>query len=129
MRNILKLSVVLLMMLPLTANAQKKADQEGMLTYSLPSTTIMLEVEAVQERFYAGPYAKYAEKYLGIKARQKDETTFQLTQVRRSGSEQKIYHQRQEGSDRWIIPETVCGRTHLVFGCKVRRCVSMAFPD
>lgn len=82
MRNILKLSVVLLMMLPLTANAQKKADQEGMLTYSLPSTTIMLEVEAVQERFYAGPYAKYAEKYLGIKARQKDETTFQLTQVR-----------------------------------------------
>jgi hypothetical protein len=68
-------------MLPLAASAQKNSDPEGYLTYSLPSTTIMLEVEAVQESFYAGPYAKYAEKYLGIKPRQKDEVTFQLTQV------------------------------------------------
>ena len=82
MRNILRLSLVMLLMFPLVASAQKKSDPEGFLTYSLPSTTIVLDVEAVQERFYAGPYAKYAEKYLGIKARQKDETTFQLTQVR-----------------------------------------------
>ena len=68
----------------LDSSAQKKTDPEGFLTYSLPSTTIVLEVEAVQEKFYVGPYAKYAEKYLGIKARQKDETTFQLTQVRMS---------------------------------------------
>ena len=67
----------------LSAVAQKKGeDPQGFLTYSLPSTTITLEVEAVQEKFYAGPYAKYAEKYLGIKAGQKDETTFQLTQVK-----------------------------------------------
>ena len=67
----------------LSAAAQKKGeDPQGFLTYSLPSTTITLEVEAVQEKFYAGPYAKYAEKYLGIKAGQKDETTFQLTQVK-----------------------------------------------
>ena len=66
-----------------SASAQKKGkDPEGFLTYSLPSTTITLEVEAVQEKFYAGPYAKYAEKYLGIKAGQKDETTFQITQVK-----------------------------------------------
>lgn len=65
------------------ASAQKKeADPVGFLTYSLPSTTITLEVEAVQEKFYAGPYAKYAEKYLGIKARQQDETSYQLTAVR-----------------------------------------------
>lgn len=82
MRTILRFSVALLMMLPIAASAQKKSDPEGYLTYSLPSTTIMLEVEAEQECFYAGPYAKYAEKYLGIKARQKDETTFQLTEVR-----------------------------------------------
>lgn len=64
-------------------SAQKKSeDPQGYLTYSLPMTTITLEVEAVQEKFYAGPYAKYAEKYLGIKPRQKDETTFQLTQIR-----------------------------------------------
>ena len=70
------------MMLPLMASAQKKSDPQGHLTYSLPSTVIMLEVEAVQENFYAGPYAKYAEKYLGIKARQKDEADIHLTEVR-----------------------------------------------
>lgn len=66
----------------LTASAQKKSDQVGALTYCLPSTVVSLEVEAVQEKFYAGPYARYAEKYLGVKARQQDETTFQLTSVR-----------------------------------------------
>lgn len=71
-----------LMLLPVTASAQKKADPEGYLTYSLPSTVISIDVEAVQEKFYAGPYAKYAEKYLGIKPRMKDENTVQLTQIR-----------------------------------------------
>ena len=74
--------VAALMLLPVTASAQKKADPEGYLTYSLPSTVISIDVEAVQEKFYAGPYAKYAEKYLGIKPRMKDENTVQLTQVR-----------------------------------------------
>ena len=64
------------------ASAQTGADQEGYVTYSLPMTTVTLEVEAVQETFYAGPYAKYAEKYLGIKPRVKDETTVQLSQIR-----------------------------------------------
>lgn len=82
MRSIFTFSVALLMMLPMAASAQKKSDHQGSLTYSLPSTVIMLEVEAVQETFHAGPYAKYADKYLGIKARQKDETTVHLTQVR-----------------------------------------------
>lgn len=83
MKNVFKtLMAAAMVTLPLALQAQKKAsDPEGFLTYSLPSTTITLEVEAVQERFYAGPYAKYAEKYLGIKARQKDETTFSLTQI------------------------------------------------
>lgn len=76
------LTVMAVAVLPQLADAQKKADPEGFLTYSLPSTTINLDVEAVQEKFYAGPYARYAEKYLGIKARQKDETTFQLTEIR-----------------------------------------------
>lgn len=84
MKNVFKTVMAAAMMtLPLTLPAQKKtSDPEGFLTYSLPSTTITMEVEAVQERFYAGPYAKFAEKYLGIKARQKDETTFSLTQIR-----------------------------------------------
>ena len=38
--------------LSINASAQKKeADPVGFLTYSLPSTTITLEVEAVQEKF------------------------------------------------------------------------------
>lgn len=83
----MKTSVKLLVVLALAAfpqmmQAQKKADPIGLITYSLPSTTITLDVEAVQERFYAGPYARYAEKYLGIKARQKDETTTQLVEVK-----------------------------------------------
>ena len=69
---------------PQLAFAQKNSDPQGFVTYALPSTTITLDVEAVQEVFHAGPYARYAEKYLGIKARQKDETTFQLTQIRMS---------------------------------------------
>lgn len=77
------ITAALLFGISFAAGAQKKGeDPQGFLTYSLPSTTVTLEVEAVQEKFYAGPYAKYAEKYLGIKARQKDETTFQLTQVK-----------------------------------------------
>lgn len=82
MKALFRFSVALLLMLPVAASAQKKSDPEGYLTYSLPSTTIMLEVEAIQESFYAGPYAKFAEKYLGIEARQKDETSVQLTQVK-----------------------------------------------
>lgn len=67
--------------MPLMASAQKAVDPVGYVTYSLPSTTLVLDVEAVQESFYCGPYARYAEKYLGIKVRQKDETKWQITQV------------------------------------------------
>lgn len=71
--------IAALMLFSAAASAQRKADPEGYLTYSLPSTVISIDVEAVQEKFYAGPYARYAEKYLGIKPRVKDETTIQLT--------------------------------------------------
>ena len=66
---------------PVCGFAQKKSDPQGGLAYCLPTTVINLEVEAMQEKFYAGPYAKYAEKYLGIHVRQKDETTYQLVQI------------------------------------------------
>ena len=39
-------------------------------------------LEAVKENFYAGPYAKYASKYLGVDARQKDEVTYTLSRVK-----------------------------------------------
>ena len=70
-----------MMLIPVLASAQEKSDPQGYLTYSLPSTTIMLEVEGVQEVFHAGPYAQYAEKYLGVKVRQKNDTIIHLSLV------------------------------------------------
>ena len=80
-RMIRTLLVAALAAVPVVASAQKTTDPEGYVTYSLPSTTLVLDVEAVQESFYAGPYAKYAEKYLGIKVRQKDEEKWQISEV------------------------------------------------
>lgn len=77
-----RLLTLIVALMPLAASAQTNADPEGYVTYSLPKTTISLEVEAVLETFYAGPYAKYAEKYLGIKPRMKDETAVQLSQIK-----------------------------------------------
>lgn len=73
--------MTILLALPFAASAQKSSDPEGYVTYSLPSTTLVLDVEAMRESFYAGPYAKYAEKYLGIKVRQKDEVKWQITKM------------------------------------------------
>lgn len=63
------------------AAAMSAQDPEGSLVYSLPSTTVRLQVKAQKENFYAGPYAKYAQKYLGIDARQKDAVTCTVTSV------------------------------------------------
>lgn len=80
-RMIRMLLMMALASMPVIASAQKSADPEGYVTYSLPSTSLVLDVEAVQESFYAGPYARYAEKYLGIKARQKDETRWEISKL------------------------------------------------
>ena len=50
-------------------------------TYFLPATTVGLEVEAVRETSFAGPYAAFAKKYLGIDVRLKDETRTYLVSV------------------------------------------------
>lgn len=82
MKALFRFSLAMMLMIPMTASAQKQSDPEGYVTYSLPSTTILLEVEAEQEIFHAGPYAKYAEKYLGIKVPQQNDTVIHITQVR-----------------------------------------------
>lgn len=56
--------------------------QESTVTYALPQTTLHFEVEAVQETFYAGPYAKYAQKYLGQEARQENGSSCHITSVK-----------------------------------------------
>lgn len=51
-------------------------------TYSLPQTVVSLEVEALKESFHAGPYARFAKKYLGIDARTADYAECHVTAVR-----------------------------------------------
>lgn len=54
-------------------------DPVGTVAYSLPSTVITMEVQAECEKFYAGPYAKYASKYLGVDVRTEDEVHYTLS--------------------------------------------------
>lgn len=68
-------------LMPSISSAQQQSDPAGHITYSLPTTIISLDVTAVKESFYAGPYAKYAEKYLGIKVDLEDNTSFQITNI------------------------------------------------
>lgn len=49
--------------------------------YSLPATTFAIEVDAVQEYFFAGPYAAFAPKMLGFSARETDSVTSRVTRV------------------------------------------------
>lgn len=58
------------------------ADPVGTLSYCLPMTSLSFEVEAVRENFYAGPYAAFAKKYLGIDVRQEDAVSYRLTKVK-----------------------------------------------
>ena len=67
------------------ANAQiLEAGQEqpsGVVIYSLPSTSIMLTVTAEKETFVAGPYAQFAQKYMGSEARTEDAVTYTLKSI------------------------------------------------
>lgn len=56
--------------------------QESAVSYALPKTTLHFEVEATLEKFYAGPYAKYAQKYLGTEARQQDENICHISSIK-----------------------------------------------
>jgi len=76
------LSIICLAGALLPAGKLSAQDELGTVSYALPKTTITFEVEAVREHFYAGPYAKFAQKYLGVEARQQNETTTQLTSVK-----------------------------------------------
>ncbi len=70
-----KLLFALALMLPLGARAQTY-------TYALPQTVISLEVTAENEQFHAGPYAKYAMKYLGVDARTTNGGSCRITEIR-----------------------------------------------
>lgn len=58
------------------------SDPVGTVSYSLPQTVISLEVEALKSDFHAGPYAKYAKKYLGIDVPQADGSACEIQAVK-----------------------------------------------
>lgn len=53
----------------------------GAIVYSLPITTIHLIVESVEHSFVAGPYARYAKKYLGVEGREESGVEYQLSSI------------------------------------------------
>ncbi len=67
-------SAWVLLTLPLLLRAQES-------TYSLPVTTFVVEVDAVQEYFFAGPYAAFAPRMLGFSAPEKDAVSAHVTRL------------------------------------------------
>lgn len=55
---------------------------DGVVVYSLPLTTVRLDVEAVCETYTPGPYCKWAKKYLGIDVPQEASTSYTLSRIR-----------------------------------------------
>ena len=74
MRKIL-LSAALVLLAGLSAAAQ------GTVSYCLPRTTLTLTVTVERESFFAGPYARYAQKYLGIIAPQGDAVRYEVVDM------------------------------------------------
>ena len=73
--NLKALAAGLLLAAPALLQAQT-------VTYSLPQTTVTVEVDAVQESFFAGPYAAYAKRFLGIDVREVDGSRCYVKEVR-----------------------------------------------
>ena len=87
MKQLLLLSA-LLVGLPLSAQTKVvkknavKANNFG-ITYSLPKTSLAIHATVTKYTCKAGPYYKYAEKYLGVKdAITEDKTYYILTRLR-----------------------------------------------
>ena len=55
---------------------------DGVVVYSLPLTTVRLDVEAVCETYTPGPYCQWAKKYLGIDVPQEASTSYSLSRIR-----------------------------------------------
>lgn len=55
--------------------------QTGAVVYCLPRTTVTVKVKVRREAFTAGPYAAYAQKYLGVAARTQSGSACTLEEV------------------------------------------------
>lgn len=68
----------------ISAQNQEKPEviPQGAIVYSLPSTSLYFTVEAQKESFTPGPYAKFAQKYLGVNARENGGDTYTIKSVK-----------------------------------------------
>lgn len=53
----------------------------GYTVYSLPRTSLVVDVEVECRSFVAGPYAAYSERYLGVKSETEDSRTYRILSV------------------------------------------------
>lgn len=65
-----------------------------------PQTKLTFEVSAVRENFFAGPYARYAQKYLGVDAKEEDSSTTTLSGIKLSYSSDED----ASGYSVWSVP-------------------------
>jgi hypothetical protein len=90
MKHLIRI-VCLLLCLPLGAQTKvtkkiaTKSNDFG-ITYSLPKTSLAIQVEVLKTSTKAGPYYRYAEKYLGVKKTvEEDKTYYQLGKLTLTG--------------------------------------------
>lgn len=86
MKNKLKLLITISSLFLFTsANsqviAQGEAVPKGAIVYSLPATSFRITSEVIRESFVAGPYAKFAQKYLGIQVKETSGDFYTLSSV------------------------------------------------
>jgi hypothetical protein len=54
---------------------------QGVVVYALPMTSVQIQAEATREVFTAGPYAKFAAKYLGVEVTAENRETYSLKSI------------------------------------------------
>jgi hypothetical protein len=88
MKHLISNIVCLLLCIPfvgaqtkVTKKIATKSNDFG-ITYSLPKTSLIINVEVIKITSKAGPYYRYADKYLGVKnAVEENKTYYQLSRV------------------------------------------------
>ncbi|MBO4427504.1 MAG: DUF4831 family protein [Bacteroidales bacterium] len=76
-----KRTAILLIALACACTYAKAQSEPASVSYALPKSVLSFDVKAQKTSFHAGPYAKYASKYLGFEAREADETSYSIVSV------------------------------------------------
>jgi hypothetical protein len=71
----------LCMCVPAFSQSQQQSLPQGVVVYALPMTSVQIQAEAVREVFTAGPYAKFAGKYLGIEVATENKETYSFKSI------------------------------------------------